>query len=306
MASELAADAAPEASRNRGSWLITAATTVVLIAAISWGRDILAPFLIAAAIVVVTYPVRAAVRRKVRAQWVATVALMASSYSILIVMAVLLFAAASQFAQLVPEFYGALESAATSAADFLRAIGLDRDSAASASDRLQPGAVLAAAEAIVAHLASQVTALSFVVVYIFFLSVDSAHFGLIRAHFAVARKSQLETFAALAASVRRYFAVSATFGAIVAALDVALLLMLQVPGALVWGILAFVTNFIPNIGFVLGLLPAVAFAFLSGGWVTALIVFAGYCVINVVLQTFVQPRFVGEAVHLSQTLAFGR
>ena len=41
--------------------------------------------------------------------------------------------------------------------------------------------------------------------------------------------------------------------------------MLGVPLALVWGVLAFVTNYIPNIGFVLGLVPPALFALLTGG-----------------------------------------
>src|SRR5204863_8020057 len=41
---------------------------------------------------------------------------------------------------------------------------------------------------------------------------------------------------------------------------------------LVWAILAFVTNFIPNIGFVIGLIPPMLLAFVVGGWQLALAV----------------------------------
>ena len=59
----------------------------------------------------------------------------------------------------------------------------------------------------------------------------------------------------LGVSTRSYFAVAAIFGAIVAVLDWILLAVLGVPYAWLWALLAFVTNFIPNIGFVLGLIP---------------------------------------------------
>ncbi len=59
--------------------------------------------------------------------------------------------------------------------------------------------------------------------------------------------------------------VSAVFGLIVAVIDTALLWALGVPGAFVWGVLAFVTNFIPNIGFVLGVIPPALIVAARGG-----------------------------------------
>jgi len=41
-----------------------------------------------------------------------------------------------------------------------------------------------------------------------------------------------------------------------------------------------------------------------GGWQLALAVVAVYCVVNVVLQVLVQPKFVADAVNLSLTLSF--
>ena len=66
--------------------------------------------------------------------------------------------------------------------------------------------------------------------------------------------------------VRRYYVVNATFGAIVAVIDGLALWALGVPAPAVWAILAFVTNFIPNIGFVIGLIPPAILALVVGGW----------------------------------------
>jgi len=77
-----------------------------------------------------------------------------------------------------------------------------------------------------------------------------------------------------------------------------------IPVPIVWAILAFVTNFIPNIGFILGLVPPAILAFIVGDWPLLLGVIAVYCVVNVVLQVLVQPKFVSDAVDLSLTLSF--
>ena len=70
------------------------------------------------------------------------------------------------------------------------------------------------------------------------------------------------------------------------------------------GVLAFITNFIPNIGFIIGLVPPALLALLTGGWQLALAVVVVYCVLNMVIQSLVQPRFVGDSVGLSATVTF--
>jgi predicted PurR-regulated permease PerM len=72
----------------------------------------------------------------------------------------------------------------------------------------------------------------------------------------------------------------------------------------VWGVLAFVTNFIPNIGFVIGLVPPALIALLEGGPGLMLAVIVIYSVVNVIIQSVIQPKVVGDAVGLSTTLTF--
>jgi predicted PurR-regulated permease PerM len=98
--------------------------------------------------------------------------------------------------------------------------------------------------------------------------------------------------------------VSATFGIIVAAIDGVLLYVMGVPGAFAWAVLAFVTNFIPNIGFVIGLIPPALIALLADGPGLMVTVIVLYCVINFVIQSIIQPRIVGDTVGLSPTLTF--
>ena len=87
---------------------------------------------------------------------------------------------------------------------------------------------------------------------------------------------------------------TALFGAIVGALDSAALWLIGVPLPLVWGFFSFITNFIPNIGFVIGIIPPALLALLDSGWEEMVLVIVVYSVLNVTIQTFIQPRFVGN------------
>src|SRR6185369_14063347 len=75
---------------------------------------------------------------------------------------------------------------------------------------------------------------------------------------------------------RQYLLVTTVFGAIVAVLDTVALALLGIPLAVTWGLLSFITNYIPNIGFILGVIPPALLGLVSGGWTTALAVIVVY------------------------------
>jgi predicted PurR-regulated permease PerM len=107
-----------------------------------------------------------------------------------------------------------------------------------------------------------------------------------------------------AKGARSYMGVSAGFGLVVAVLDGLALQIMGVPGAFVWAVLAFVTNFIPNVGFVIGVIPPAIIALLDGGVGLMVSVIVVYSVINFLIQSVIQPRVVGDKVGLSPTLTF--
>jgi AI-2 transport protein TqsA len=94
------------------------------------------------------------------------------------------------------------------------------------------------------------------------------------------------------------------FGLIVAAIDAGFLWLVGVPLPLLWGLLAFITNYIPNVGFIIGLLPPALLALLEGGPRLMIMVIVAYSVINFILQSIIQPKILADAVNLSLTLTF--
>ncbi len=113
--------------------------------------------------------------------------------------------------------------------------------------------------------------------------------------------NNLETFVA---GIRRYWLVTTIFGLIVAVLDGLALVVLGVSLPVVWAVLSFITNYIPNIGFVIGLIPPALLALVEQGPITALLVVVIYSVLNFVLQSIVQPKFTGDAVGITPTVSF--
>jgi AI-2 transport protein TqsA len=140
-----------------------------------------------------------------------------------------------------------------------------------------------------------VSDLAFILALLFFLILDSSSFP-DRLAAAAQRPHLVEALTGFARATRQYIVVSTVFGLIVALVDVAALYWLDVPLPWLWGLLAFITNYIPNIGFVLGLIPPALLALLQGGVRQAVLVVVAYSVINVMIQSLLQPKFVGDAV----------
>ena len=92
------------------------------------------------------------------------------------------------------------------------------------------------------------------------------------------------------------------FAVIVGAVDTVLLWALGIPLALLWGILAAVCNYIPYVGFVIGLIPPALLALLLGGWQLMLLVIVAYVVVNSIITSLIPPYFVGDAVGMAITL----
>lgn len=71
-----------------------------------------------------------------------------------------------------------------------------------------------------------------------------------------------------------------------------------------WGLLAFLLNYIPNIGSILAAVPAVLVAWLEVGGLPTLAIALGYVAINTAIGNFVEPRLMGKSLGLSPLVIF--
>ena len=139
---------------------------------------------------------------------------------------------------------------------------------------------------------------------VLFMAVDSVD---LPARFAVATRRRPMLMRALrdfARGTRRYVVVTSVFGLAVAAVDTIALWVLGIPLPVLWGLLSFTTNYIPNVGFFVGLVPPALLGLLDGGPEKMLAVVVTYCVVNFLIQSVIQPKVVGDAVGLSTTVSF--
>ena len=284
--------------------LLGGAAAVIIVAGIRGMADLVAPAFLAVVLTICAHPLR---RRLVAHRWpgwLATTALIVAVYLVLLVLVLSLVVAVARLADLLPQYQQDLTDLVSETTKRLEAFGVSEKQLAAISKAFDPSQAVAVVTGLFGSLLSVVSDLFFLVTLLLFLAVDGVGFPRMLGTMDPAHSRFAGAMAGFAVGTRRYLVVSTIFGLIVAILDVGLLYWLAIPLPWLWGMLAFITNYIPNIGFVIGLIPPLILGLLDSGWSGALAVLAGYCVLNVVIQSVIQPRFVGQAVGLSTSLTF--
>jgi predicted PurR-regulated permease PerM len=298
--------AAPAPARVLPLWL-TVVLGVAGAAIAFWGiRNaswILAPVLLAFVLTVVAHPMIGALQRRgMRRPFAVALTVIALDGGLLLFAAAIAFSF-SRLATVLPQYSDEWQHLLDDAKSALAKLGIGKQQITDALHNVQPSTVLSAIEHVLSHLLGSAGALVLVLATVLFMTAESA--GL-PARLAAAPGSARLTAAlgGFAKNTRRYIVVTTVFGFLVAVADTIALLILGVPLALLWGLLSFLTNYVPNIGFLLGLVPPTLLALLVGGPGLAVLVVLIYSLANFVIQSVIQPVFVGDAVGLSVTLSF--
>src|SRR4051812_48826521 len=262
------------------------------------------PLFLALIIVIAISPVQSALLRRGWPGWLTTLVLVTLVVGLLLLFAVVIIVSMARLAALLPTYSDQASSLMASLTKSLEQFGVKPGQLKDAVSSIDPAKLVALIGTLLAGLSGLVSSLVFLLCLLLFLSVESS--GMDRRLAAVAgeRPGLERALRSFAQGTRTYLVVTAVFGLIVGVLDAGALAIIGVPLPVLWGLLSFITNFIPNVGFIIGLVPPALLALLDGGVKEMLVVIAVYCVLNLVIQSLIQPRFVGDSVGLAMTTTF--
>jgi predicted PurR-regulated permease PerM len=216
----------------------------------------------------------------------------------------LLVLAVAQLAALLPDYSGQAQTLINGVVRDLNSAGVVSGQLSDLVGRLDYGQLVGVATGLLSRLTDAASTLLLLLSALVFLAIESGGFGRRLALVAAERPHLPIALGLFARGTRSYLLVSTVFGAIVAVGDAIGLAVIGVPAAVLWGVLSFITNYVPNIGFVLGLVPPALLGLLAGGWGELIAIVVLYSVLNFLVQTLIQPRFVGDSVGLSMTVTF--
>ena len=114
----------------------------------------------------------------------------------------------------------------------------------------------------------------------------------------------LDTLIKVSDKIKHYILLKALTSAATGIIITIFLKFLGLHYAVLWGLLAFLLNFIPNIGSILAAVPAVLMGMIQFDLTTALIVAGGYLAVNVTIGSILEPRILGKGLGLSTLIVF--
>lgn len=284
--------------------MLSLAAGVIVIGGLKAVPDIVGPIFLALVLTITVDPVRGWMMRHGAPRWLATLAVMIGVYAILIGLVVSTVIGIARFATLMPQYSDEIQQNLAGLTNWLAGFGINMADVQSMIGNVDSSTIVGVVRSLLTVVVNVMTSLLFIITLLIFMALDGAVFRERMVRVRAGREPALSALGRFAMGTRKYFGVATVFGGIVAVLDWVALLIIGVPAAGLWALLAFVTNYIPNIGFIIGLIPPALLALLTGGVGPMIAVLVAYSALNFVIQSVLQPKFVGDAVGLTTTMSF--
>lgn len=282
--------------------LLCTAGAVVTLSGLMAVGSIAGPVLLALVLVLAVSPLRTWLDKRNAPGWTLVAAPLALVLLVLFGIVAILTIAVAQTAKLASTYGPQFNRLLTEAQNLAAKLGLGTDQVNQAIKSFDLGKIFTLVQGFASGLLGVFSSLVLIVILLLAMCLDAQSFSRILALGAAHRPELVRALNEFAHRTRRYLVVSTVFGLICAVLDTVALFLLDVPLPLLWGVLALITNYIPNLGFVIGLVPPALLGLLAGGPKTMLFVIVSYMLINFVIQSLIQPKFLGDAVGLSTTM----
>jgi predicted PurR-regulated permease PerM len=266
-------------------------------------EKILVPFLLSAFLAIICATPLFWLRRKRVPTALALLIVIAGIMGIGLLMGTLVGASVKDFSAALPTYQARLQEQTKALLSWFERIGVE------ISDQVlleyfDPGAAMRFVGKTLTRLGGVLTNAFFILLTVIFMLLEASSFpDKLRAMLGTTNPT-LANFERITNDVKGYMA-RKTLVSLATGICIAIwLAVLGVNHPLLWGLLAFFLNFVPNIGSIIAAIPAVLLAFIQLGVGSALLTALGFLAVNTVIGSVIEPRFMGRGLGLSTLVVF--
>ncbi len=283
--------------------LLAAAALVIVVFGLKYSSDVLAPIFLAATLAILFTPALWWLEKKGLHPWLALVVMVLALGGFIVLMIFILTTSLEQLSLHLPEYADLLHQRIDTLGAALGTIGVDLQETLN-SMVVDTTEVAHSAIDIALGVLSNSVAIVFFLFLLFLMLVESR---------SVATKFQTRLQAGnnlaiqlgnYTRQIQKQYRIQATSNLLSAVALTAEFLLFRIDGAFLWGFLAFILGFIPNVGLIIACLPAVVIAFILYGWGTALVILVIGIILNATMDNAVTPRIYGKGLNLPVLLVF--
>jgi predicted PurR-regulated permease PerM len=286
--------------------IIVAAALVVVIAGMREAASLLVPFLLSVFIAVLCLPAMQGLKRKGIPEGLAIVLVIVFVIIIGAGLVMLVGSSIDDFTRNLPMYEGRVTEQWTRLLVHLNEMGVALPEKELLS-HFDPRSAIQMTRTILAGFGNVMANSFLIIVTVIFILLESGSFTRKLKVFNESNDPEAgsaEFASAFTEKVREYMSIK-TWMSVLTGLLVALTLwLLGVDYPQLWGVLAFMLNYVPNIGSIIAAVPAVLVALVQAGSGTAMLSAAAYVIINVVVGNVLEPKLMGKGLGLSTLVVF--
>ncbi len=292
-----------EKTKNYQSTLIIIAALLIIFTAISYAQSIVNPLLMALfTVIILIQPINWLVKKKVP-HWLAVLVVILFFLLIYLVFFQLLATSLSLFVENSPKYEDNLQKIIESTVGILSKMGIEISSI-TGSSILNPSKIMPYTALIFNKLGEIVSKEFTFILLTIFLLTELKSISLKTKAFNLGPNNSMDYLKSMGDSVRHYLSIKTVTSFYTGVLIAIGLALVGVDYPILWGLVAFLLNYIPNIGSIIAALPAVALALIQLGYDGALWTAGIFIVVNIIIGNIVEPKMMGKGLGLSTFVVF--
>jgi AI-2 transport protein TqsA len=283
--------------------LLTLAASVVVIAGMRAAQNLVVPLMLALFLAIIAAPGVSWLKRKRVPSPVAILLVVIVMLSVLTIVGIVLGRSVNLFVEAIPQYQVRIDGLVESIPVFLERFNIDIDES-EIKEILSPGSIMSWVASGLKGLAALLKNALMITLIVVFMLMEGVW---IPTKLRVAYGDDSGTVQQLshaATQIQRYLAVKTIISLATGTFIAIWTGVVGLDFVLVWGLLAFLLNFIPTIGSLIAAVPAVLLAMVQLGPGAALAVGIGFLIVNVAFGNIIEPNVMGRTLGLSTLVVF--
>jgi len=285
------------------SVLLGFAALVIIIGGLKAAAPLIVPFLLAVVLATILIPPLHWLTARRLPLPVALIVLLLGLMLIWVPLAALIGASFDSFYVALPAYQEKIQAMVAAAAVWLGEHGIEAGRAA-VEDVVKPAAALSFVRQIGGGLGTALANFFLILLTILFILFEASGFPAKVRDALGERSDVVDSFREFSDRLQEYLRIKTLVSLMTGATIAAWMWLVGLDFAMLWGVLAFLLNYVPNIGSIIAAVPAVLLALVALDWTGVLLVIAGFLVANMVFGNIVEPRMMGKGLGLSTLVVF--
>ena len=283
-------------------FLVVGAAFVVVVTGLKMAGELLVPFLLAMFIAMIVSPLLGWLKKRGIPGGIAILIIVILILLVGLVLTAVVGSSVDNFRQDIPVYSDKLSAMSYQVQSWLSQRGIEIDPQ-QWQDSFDPSVVMSFAGSTLASFGSVMTNAVMILLTVIFILTENIGFGE-KLRLARGKDVSEEWLNRFSESVHNYLAIKTAISLITGVLIFIWLTILGVDYAVLWGLIAFLLNFVPTVGSFIAAVPAVLLATVQLGVFPAGLTLAGFVVVNLVMGNAVEPRWMGKGLNLSPLVVF--